>query len=320
LGHQLLDQDIRIAGVVLNNVASTRQADKQAAAIDYYCKIPVIGALPRSSEAGIKERHLGLVTVHEISRVDQVIAELGKIVAENCDLERVQSLAGKLMPYQQVTEQPVKQVPTVKIGVAYDSSFCFYYQDNFEALEAAGAELVFFNTLKDTNLPNVDAVYIGGGFPESFLQELENNNVLRRELKQRIEQGMPVYAECGGLMYLTRSIERDGIRKEMVGVIPADVLFQKKPVGKGYTELKPKNQTSWFNPDRVIKGHEFHYSRLINLDRDLQYNYSVQRGTGIDGLQDGIILKNVLASYTHIHAAVVPDWARAFVSVAKRYH
>ncbi len=320
LGHQQLDRNVQIAGVVLNNVATARQADKQRAAIEHYCDIPVVGALPRTTQAGIKERHLGLVTIHENSDADQVINGLGRIVAENCDLEKILALSKPIQPPEGIEniKAPNLKKQTVKIGVAYDSSFCFYYPDNLEALEAAGAQLVYFDTIHDTALPEVDGVYLGGGFPESFLPELENNRAMRSQLRKRILAGMPVYAECGGLMYLTRSIERDGVKKEMVGVIPADVLFQKKPVGKGYSELKVKPTNNWFNSEKIIKGHEFHYSRLINLDQPMDYKFKIARGTGIDGTHDGILYHNILASYTHIHAGVVTNWADSFVDIVKK--
>jgi cobyrinic acid a,c-diamide synthase len=314
LGHQLLDKDVTIAGVVLNNVASSRQAAKQRAAIEHYCGIPVVGALPRAAEAGIKERHLGLVTVHENPEVEQVIATLGKSVLENCDLETIFELAGEIEHSVSKPDSKEFPDPLVKIGVAYDKSFCFYYPENLDALRMAGAELVLFDTLKDSHLPEFDGIYIGGGFPESFLHELEENSSLREQLYQRIEKGTPVYAECGGLMYLTRSIERAGVKKQMVGAIPADVLFQAKPVGKGYSELSSRNSQSWFKVNQPIKGHEFHYSRLINLDAGIDFNFNVIRGTGVDGQKDGVIYKNVIASYTHIHASVVPQWADSFVS------
>lgn len=321
LGHQMMDEDVHISGVILNNVASPRQATKQQAAIEHYCGIPVVGALPRSSDTGIKERHLGLVTVHENSDVNQVIRGLGKIVSENCDLDRVLSIAHPLIQPEDladVTETVIKANPVVKIGIAYDGAFCFYYPENFTALEEAGAELVFFDTLNDEELPDVDGVYIGGGFPESYLPELENNVEIRTQLNRKISEGLPVYAECGGLMYLTRSIERHGVKKKMVGAIPADVLFQEKPVGKGYAELKVRPTNNWFNSSQLVKGHEFHYSRLINIDQELDYKFDMVRGTGIDGDRDGILYRNILASYTHIHADVVTSWAESFVSFVKK--
>lgn len=318
LGNQKLDPGVTIGGVVLNNVASIRQANKQVAAIEHYCGIPVIGTLPRSSDTGIKERHLGLVTIHESSDVQEVIGSLGRIINENCDLDKVMAIAGEIRTATLPEEKVATSSPPVRIGVAFDAAFCFYYQDNLDALRAAGAELVFFDTLKDRKLPaDIKGLYIGGGFPESFLAELEENRSIREDILNRIESGLTTYAECGGLMYLTRSIERGGVRKKMVGALQADVLFQEKPVGKGYSELSDLSKNGWFKTDKVIKGHEFHYSRLIDVAPDLRFKFKINRGTGIDGKHDGIIYRNVIASYTHIHSLAVPDWAPSFVNAIR---
>lgn len=317
LGHQKMDPDVQFGGVILNNVASPRQAKKQIAAIEHYCGIPVLGTLPRTAEIQIKERHLGLTTTHEISAVKKVVASIAAIVKENCDLDKIKSAANILSNAQSsMMGSSVAESPKARIAVAYDKSFCFYYEENFNALRKAGAELVYFDTFSDPQLPEVDGIYIGGGFPESYLQELEDNHRLRNDIKVKINNGMPAYAECGGLMYLTNSIEREGIKKNMVGVIPADVLFQKKPVGKGYVELNTFSRKCWFNSSELIKGHEFHYSRLINIGSEIEYNYRVRRGTGIDGEFDGIVHKNLLASYAHIHSSCAPDWAKQFVGAA----
>lgn len=319
LGHQKMDPDVQFGGVILNNVASQRQAQKQVAAIEHYCNIPVLGTLPRTAEIQIKERHLGLTTTHEISAVKKVVLSIAEIVKENCDLDKIKSAANILsISETRQTENSFSANPKVRIAVAYDKSFCFYYEENFNALKRAGAELVYFDTLSDQKLPDVDGIYIGGGFPESFLPELEDNQSLRNDIKLKVDSGVPTYAECGGLMYLAKSIEREGLKKEMVGIIPADVLFQKKPVGKGYVELNSISKKSWFNTSQLIKGHEFHYSRLINIGSDIEYNYRVKRGTGINGEFDGIVYKNLLASYAHIHSSCAPGWAKQFVDAAAK--
>lgn len=316
LGHQQLDPDVNIAGVVLNHVGTARQRDKQVAAIEYYCGIPVLGALPKTTNIQIKERHLGLTTIHETELVNEVVAAAAGAVRDNCDLDRIRELAGNIcLPEAPPTPAPVASA-RVRIGVARDKAFCFYYQQNFNALRQAGAELVFFDTLRDTSLPVVDGLYIGGGFPESFLQELEANRPIRVELKRAIDSGMPVYAECGGLMYLTRSITREGETRQMVGALPADVEFQKKPIGKGYIEIRTTPGKSWFQCDRLIKGHEFHYSRLVNLGSEIEYNFRMERGVGVDETNDGIVYRNLIASYSHIHSDVVPEWAEQFVDFA----
>ena len=314
LGHQKLDPELNIGGVILNHIGTARQRDKQVAAIEHYCDIPVLGAIPKTTDVQIKERHLGLTTIHETELVSEVVSAAAKAVKENCDLDRIKAIAGNICPSGAIEKEIIEVVPPkVKIGVARDKSFCFYYQQNFDALLKSGAELLFFDTLSDKSLPDVDGLYIGGGFPESFLSELESNHPLRRELKSAVESGMPVYAECGGLMYLTRSITRDGQTCEMVGALPADVQFQKKPVGKGYIEIRTIPEKGWFQTKRSLRGHEFHYSRLVNIGSEIEYTFEMERGMGVDGKNDGIVYKNTIAAYSHIHSGVVPEWSEQFV-------
>jgi cobyrinic acid a,c-diamide synthase len=216
---------------------------------------------------------------------------------------------------------PLPSGEKVKIGIARDRSFGFYYADDLDALEAAGAELVPFDALRDAQLPEVDALYIGGGFPETCATELEANVTLRAQIKQAIENGMPAYAECGGLMYLSRSIEYQGRSYQMVGAIPGDVKMHEKPIGRGYVHLKEDEAHPWPRPDtpaKQIKAHEFHYSSLENLPPDSRFAYHVERGYGIDGKRDGLILHNLLASYTHLRTIGSCYWATRFVAFIRR--
>lgn len=209
----------------------------------------------------------------------------------------------------------------VRIGIARDRAFGFYYADDLDALEAAGAELVPFDALRDAHLPEVDALYIGGGFPETCAAELEANATLRGEIKRAIENGMPAYAECGGLMYLSRGIEYQGRTYQMVGAIPGDVKMHDKPIGRGYVHLKEHEVHPWPRPDvpaKQIKAHEFHYSSLENLPPDTRFAYHVERGFGIDGERDGLILRNLLASYTHLRTIGSCYWATRFVAFIRR--
>jgi cobyrinic acid a,c-diamide synthase len=209
----------------------------------------------------------------------------------------------------------------VRIGIARDRAFGFYYADDLDALEAAGAELVPFDALRDATLPEVDALYIGGGFPETCATELEANSSLRAEIKQAIENSMPAYAECGGLMYLSRSITYQGHTYQMVGAIPGDVKMHDKPVGRGYVHLKEDESHPWPRPNTPalqIKAHEFHYSSLENLPPDTRFAYHVERGFGIDGERDGLILHNLLASYTHLRTIGSCYWATRFVAFIRR--
>lgn len=209
---------------------------------------------------------------------------------------------------------------TARIGVIRDRAFTFYYPENLEALQDAGAELVFVDALRDAHLPALDALVIGGGFPEMFLAELEANTSLRAEIRRAIEAGLLVYAECGGLMYLARSITWDGKRGEMVGALACDVEMTGKPQGHGYVELQVCDANPFFPIGAQIRGHEFHNSRL-DLEGPLRENlpglrfaYHLTRGRGMDDARDGIVYKNVLASYTHLHALATPEWANALVA------
>jgi cobyrinic acid a,c-diamide synthase len=226
----------------------------------------------------------------------------------------------------------------VRIGIARDRAFGFYYADDLDALEAAGAELVPFDALRDTGLPEVDALYIGGGFPETCAAELEANSTLRAQIKQAIEDGMPAYVECGGLMYLSRSIEYQGRVYQMVGAIPGEVKMHDKPIGRGYVHLKEEKAHPWPRPQSnplpnplpqageganvrgnfLIRAHEFHYSSLENLPSDTRYAYQVERGYGIDGEHDGLILHNLLASYTHLRTIGSCYWATRFVAFVRQ--
>lgn len=209
----------------------------------------------------------------------------------------------------------------VRIGIARDRAFGFYYADDLDALENAGAELVPFDTLHDSCLPDVDALYIGGGFPETCAEELEANSALRAQIKQLIENGMPAYAECGGLMYLSRSIDYQGHTYQMVGAIPGDVKMHDKPIGRGYVHLKEDETHPWPRPSapaKQIKAHEFHYSSLENLLADSRFAYHVERGYGIDGERDGLVLHNLLASYTHLRTIGSCYWATRFVTFIQR--
>ncbi|MDO8263761.1 MAG: cobyrinate a,c-diamide synthase [Gallionella sp.] len=209
----------------------------------------------------------------------------------------------------------------VRIGIARDRAFGFYYADDLDALEAAGAELVPFDALRDACLPEVDALYIGGGFPETCAAELEANSTLRAQIKLAIENGMPAYAECGGLMYLSRSIEYLGHTYQMVGAIPGDVKMHDKPIGRGYVHLKEDEAHPWPRPNapaKQIKAHEFHYSSLENLPPDTRFAYHVERGYGIEGKRDGLIVHNLLASYTHLRTIGSCYWATRFVAFIRR--
>lgn len=327
LGYQAFDRDVNIAGVILNNVGGARHESKLRAVVEHYTDIPVLGAVHHDSSLQILERHLGLVPANEQTEAQKHIDEVGRNIAAHVDLDRLLAVARSAPPFEP-TEIPAVAMSAeapIKVAIAQDEAFGFYYADDLEALRAAGAELVPFNTLRDPHLPDADALFLGGGFPESFSAELAANRSLRDEIRNAIEAGLPTYAECGGLMYLSRSLTWKDDTQEMVGVIPGDVVMHAKPVGRGYVRLQETQAFPWpaspgasTDASREVKAHEFHYSSLENLPEGLTYAYEVKRGHGIDGKHDGLVYKNLLASYTHLRGTLGHDWPARFVAWARR--
>ena len=325
LGYQAFDREVQIAGVILNHVGGSRHEAKLRAVVEHYTDIPVVGMIQHNKALNIDERHLGLMPANESEAATKHIAEMGRIIGDQVDLDKLIAIAQSAPPLAipRSTQSSMEHVSTppagVRIGIAQDEAFGFYYADDMDALRAAGAELVPFSPLHDKKLPAVDGLFLGGGFPEVFASELAANQNLRSEIRDAIEAGLPAYAECGGLMYLARSISWQGEKHEMAGVIPGDVVMHEKPVGRGYVRLKETKQFPWpsAHPPKTVMAHEFHYSSLEHLPADLIYAYNVERGYGVNGAQDGIVHKNLLASYTHLRSLDSYNWAARFVDRIK---
>jgi cobyrinic acid a,c-diamide synthase len=314
-GYQHFQPGTNIAGVILNNVSGSRHENKLVAAIKQHCGIPVLGSVPREDGLFISERHLGLVPYREAgenSRISQIRHRL----KDRIDLDGILDIA-RMAKTPSTTAAPVirKKANMARVGVMLDRVFTFYYPENLEALEQAGAELFFIDSLYDSELPDIDGLYIGGGFPEMFLPELEANNRLRNSIAKAIEDKLPVYAECAGLMYLCRGIKWRDQHSDMVGVIPAEVEIRPRPQGHGYTWVEVTGKNPLFPIGLKFWGHEFHHSVLTGPGK-FQFAYRLLRGKGINNMMDGIVYKNVLAVYTHLHALGVPQWAEAFVALA----
>lgn len=328
LGYQAFDRNINIAGVILNNLGGARHESKLRAVIEHYTDVPVIGAVHHDKRLEIVERHLGLMPSNEAEAATRRVNEIGELVGAQVDLDKLLAIAASapLLPvlaHRGAEATSPVALPKVRIGWAKDKAFGFYYADDLDALRAAGAELIPLDTLHDPHLPEVDGLFIGGGFPELFMSELEANATLREEIGRAIQNGMPVYAECGGLMYLSRTLTWKGEKRNMVGVIPGDVVMHEKPVGRGYIRLNETGENPWPTPVEAspvpeVRGHEFHYSSLDNLDTSgLKYAYEVKRGHGIDGRHDGIVYKNLLASYAHLRSLGAYNWAARFVAFVR---
>jgi cobyrinic acid a,c-diamide synthase len=321
LGMQAMPPRVTIAGVVLNQVASARQEAKQKAAIEAYCGVQVLGAIPADDSLSLPERHLGLTTVDEAADADAFITAAAAMVSRHCDVDAIRALFDLAPPLEVpcLAQRPPVPSPRARIGVFRDAAFCFYYPDNLEALVSSGAELVFIDTFSCSALPEVDGLYIGGGFPESFFGALSANTGLLRDVRERIDAGMPAWAECGGLIYLCRSAVRDGASWPLAGVLPFDISYRKRPAGVGYMELVSRSHSPWFEPGERLRAHEFHYSAPQTPLPAAGYQFSVERGTGITGGDDGVVYRNLFASYAHLHAASSPAWAPRFVALAASF-
>ncbi|GMT42850.1 MAG: cobyrinate a,c-diamide synthase [bacterium] len=318
LGYRMFDKNVNIAGVILNKIGNSRQESKLRKVVEHYTDIEILGCIRKTSDMSVLERHLGLVPIKEDYSLKQTINDIQMHISYSVDLDRIVNIASRA-PALKGIDFPREVIPParVKLGVMMDSAFTFYYPENLEALRMAGAELVPVDALGDANLPEgIDGLYIGGGFPEVLMKKLEKNSSLRAEIRFSIENGLPVYAECGGLIYLARTVSWNGRKAEMVGIFDCDAVIGKKPKGHGYMTLEPTGKSPWRFGSAQIRAHEFHYSKLVGL-RNAKFAYRVIRGTGIDGKNDGIVYKNVLASYAHLHYLGCPDWAESFVSFAE---
>jgi cobyrinic acid a,c-diamide synthase len=331
------DPDVLIKGVILNRVAGSRHERILRDNIEHYCGLPVLGAIPKLRNQIFPERHMGLVPTDEHDWAGESIDTAARIATENIDLDMIYELIQDLPPVKpevriqkaddrgqgsedgrQLTDDRNWIVSggsdRPRIGIIKDSAFQFYYPENIDALKQAGAETVFISPLAEKTLPVLDALYIGGGFPETHAKELAENESFRIELKALAQNNLPIYAECGGLMYLGEELLLEGNSYPMVGVLPVSFDFYPRPQGHGYTIVTVENENPFYEIGAEIRGHEFHYSRVLHWsgdDKDLVFR--MQRGVGITKDKDGICYKNVLATYTHIHSLGTPQWAQALV-------
>ena len=316
VGYQAFDPEVNIAGVILNKVGGPRHESKLRAAVEAYTDMPVIGAIGKHAALEIGERHLGLTTPGETGEFKATIAKIAEIVGGSVDLSALRSIAASAPALPMATYAASATSTKVKIGIARDTAFGFYYADDLEALKAAGAELVFFNTLSDARLPEIDGLFIGGGFPETQMAKLAANASLRADIKAKIEAGLPTYAECGGLMYLCESLSWHGETHQMVGAVKGDAIMNARPQGRGYTRMKALGGI-WESGTEVL-AHEFHYARVDNLPEGTDFAYEVLRGHGIDGKNDGVLAYNMLAGFCHLRNSEATPWAARFVDFVQR--
>jgi len=318
MGYQAFDRDVNIAGVILNKTGGARHESKLRAAVETYTDLPVLGAVGRTDDLEIGERHLGLTTPAETGAVRTMIDRFAAIIGGAVDLEKLRTIAASapdlgLQPAPRVVSSTKK----VRIAIARDTAFGFYYPDDLEAFADAGADLVPFDCLSATALPEVDGLFIGGGFPETQMPGLSVNAALRGDIKRKVQAGLPTYAECGGLMYLCENMVWHGECHPMVGVVPGDAVMYPKPQGRGYARCKRTENHPWEGGEQEVRAHEFHYARIENLPPDTKFARTITRGAGVNGVADGIVIHNMLAGFCHLRSCKANPWVRNFVDFVR---
>ncbi len=325
LGYQSFDEKINIAGIILNKVGGERHEQKLRAAVKKYTDFAILGAIREDNKLDIGERHLGLTTPNECGQKRQKINYIEKIIKNSLDLDEIIKMANRAKEKRErgggkiiVGAPKIKAKQDLTIAIAKDKAFGFYYEDDLESFAKYGAKLVEFDCLNDEDLPpNIDALFIGGGFPEMFMRDLSKNISLRAKIKAAINSGLPSYAECGGLIYLCKKIEYDGKSRDMVGVINAIAKMHNKPIGRGYVIFENNNNHLWESGGERIKAHEFHYSGLENLPRNTKFARKIERGYAIDGQNDAIIINNLLAGFCHLRNSENHQWVKYFTDFVR---
>ena len=326
LGCKVMDPDLEIKGVILNRVAGERHEKIARKSIEEITGVPVIGAIPKLPCSQIlPSRYLGLVTPSEVEQNSSFLIELEKVVRDNVDLEKVCEIARNASPLEfddveDILQPKCYQPADVKIGYFNDKAFSFYYPENLELLRAEGAELIPISSVHNTFIDDLDALYIGGGFPEMNLNKISMNRGMIAAIKKMAEDGLPIYAECGGLMYLANEVIWKERSYSLSGVLPIVINMNDKPQGHGYSEMVVDSENPFYKVGTVIKGHEFHYSKISEYDPDIESCLSVSRGCGCLYGRDGLTYKNVFASYLHVHALATPEWVTGMMESAKSFH
>jgi len=319
LGLLSLDRDVALSGVILNRVATPRQETIIRAAIEETTGIPVLGSIRRITGEILASRHLGLVTPEEYRQSRESIDRAAEIIRESVDLEALFRIAERTGPMEAAAGMPEPSfvpAPDLRIGVFRSSAFTFYYPENLEAITRCGAVYVPVDPVVDRALPaDLDALYIGGGFPETHASLLSENESFRRSVLEAANRGLPVWAECGGLIFLCRSVHWQDRRYPMAGIFQADIVLDRKPAGHGYEEVVVDRENAFLPAGTVLRGHEFHYSRLASAGT-IDTIFGVKRGVGTGDGRDGLIYKNVVASYLHLHALASPAWIEGLLRAA----
>jgi cobyrinic acid a,c-diamide synthase len=320
LGCVTFDPEVNFGGFILNQVAGPRHRKLIEQVIADTTDVPILGAVPRLGREYFPERHMGLIPPDEHDAAAQALDKVRDLARDHLDLDALERIAATAPARDQAAPPPEKAQShrPVTIGVVRDSAFLFYYPENLEALTNAGARLVMVSALDDDRLPDLDGLYIGGGFPETHAAPLADNESFRRSVLAAARGGLPVWAECGGLMYLCRELVVGDRSYPMAGLFDVDLSMDRRPQAHGYTRLRVSAPNPFFPEGAVLAGHEFHYSRLTRNPADLDLAFTVERGQGITTGRDGMVYGNTVATFSHLHALSSPEWAPALVELARR--
>ena len=297
LGFTKFHRNSRISGIILNKIGSKKHEILCRSALENL-KIPIIGIIPKNTENILESRHLGLIPVIEQKQLQRKIKQVSEQISDYLDFEKIVKICKNVERIPKTKLQKFKK-PNISIAVALDSSFNFYYHDNIQALRREGAKIKFFSPISDKKIPKCDSIYIGGGFPEILGKKLSQNHSMKKSIKQAAENEIPIYAECGGLMYLTKSIKHNNQKYKMVGLFDAETQMTKK-MTLNYTQGRITSNCLISSP-RNFNAHEFHYSKITNLPKDAKFLYDLKIGEGISSKKDGFSEYNVLASYCHLY-------------------
>ncbi|MEN8188914.1 MAG: cobyrinate a,c-diamide synthase [Thermodesulfobacteriota bacterium] len=317
LGCQHLEPELDICGVILNRIGTERHQKVVTEAVERYTGLPVVGAVRRMKRDIFPMRHLGVTPHQEYESSDEAMELLARTASEQLDLERIKEMMKPLSTVDlgQESGRDQDKGERLRIGVLMDAAFQFYYTENLEALSRAGADLVEINALTASELPELDGLYIGGGFPETSARALAANESFRKSVKKEADRGLPIYAECGGLIYLGETILLDGQKHQLTGVFPIHFGMAKKPQAHGYSTFEVREENPFYPLGSMVKGHEFRYSTILQWDGDSsELTLKMTRGTGFTDGCDGLTTQNVLALYTHVHADGTPQWADCFLN------
>jgi cobyrinic acid a,c-diamide synthase len=297
LGFTKFHRNSRISGIILNKIGSTKHEILCRSALENL-KIPIIGVIPKNTENILESRHLGLIPVIEQKELQRKIKQVSQQISDYLDFEKLVKVCKNVERIPKTKLQKVKK-SNISIAVALDSSFNFYYHDNLQALRREGAKLKFFSPISDKKIPKCDSIYIGGGFPEILGRKLSQNHSMKKSIKQAAENGIPVYAECGGLMYLTKSIKHNNQKYKMVGLFDVETEMTTK-MTLNYTQGRIISNCLISSP-RNFNAHEFHYSKITNIPKDAKFLYDLKIGEGISSKKDGFSEYNTIASYCHLY-------------------